>query len=309
MAETFGKPALDALAAGYPERPLLLDHAMRDHPLLSFEALEKAALAMRPIDVEYNRADLPVGIDPAEVPDNGLGIAETIRSIETNGSWMVLKFIEQLPEYRALLHDTLVEIEPVVRDVTGEMLKLEGFVFVSSPNAVTPFHMDPEHNILLQLKGSKTMTVFPAGDAELTPGEAQEAFHMGAHRNLVWHDEFASRGEAFALTPGKAVYVPVKAPHWVKNGPQTSLSLSITWQSEWAYREQYAHRMNAMLRRFGLDPAMPGRYPRQNHAKSLAWRTIDKARRVMRPWFLPKLAQGDRTKCGGGAARYPRGLK
>jgi hypothetical protein len=142
--------------------------------------------------------------------------------------------------------------------------------------------MDPEHNILLQLKGTKTMTVFPAGDEQLTPGPAHEAFHRGAHRNLPWRDDFAAKGAAFELVPGKAVYVPVKAPHWVRNGPETSLSLSITWQSEWAYREQYAHAMNAMLRRFGLKPALPGRFPRQNHAKSFAWRTIDKVRRITR---------------------------
>lgn len=277
----FGPAALAEFAAVYPERPQLIDHAMRDHPLLSFDALTELALSMRPVDVEYNRADLPVGIDPAEVEANGLGIVETIRDIETNGSWMVLKFIEQNPVYRDFLHRTLAEIEPVVRPVTGEMLKLEGFIFISSPDAVTPFHMDPEHNILLQLRGSKTMTVFPADDEELAPGERHEAFHRGAHRNLPWRDDFAARGTAFELTPGKAVYVPVKAPHWVRNGPGTSVSLSITWQSEWAYREMYAREMNAMLRRLGLRPAAPGRFPRQNHAKSLAWRAIDKARRVV----------------------------
>ncbi|MCA1750021.1 MAG: hypothetical protein LC634_11060 [Sphingomonadales bacterium] len=101
------------------------------------------------------------------------------------------------------------------------------------------------------------------------------------HRNLQWREEFAARGQAFELTAGKAVYVPVKAPHWVRNGPEVSVSLSITWQSEWAYREQYARAMNGMLRRFGLDPASPKRYPHQNHAKSLAWRAIDKAKRVV----------------------------
>ncbi|MFN2259177.1 MAG: cupin-like domain-containing protein [Parasphingopyxis sp.] len=278
---TFAPSARRALEAIYPEQPGLLDHRLRDHPLLGYEALERLALAMRPVDVEYNRADLPVGIDPDQVPSNELGISETIRGIESNGSWMVLKFIEQHPDYRALLHETLAEIEPVVRPVTGEMLKLEGFIFLSSPDAVTPFHMDPEHNILLQLKGSKTMTVFPPGDEEMVPGEAHEAFHRGGHRNLQWREEFAARGQAFELTAGKAVYVPVKAPHWVRNGPEVSVSLSITWQSEWAYREQYARAMNGMLRRFGLDPASPKRYPHQNHAKSLAWRAIDKAKRVV----------------------------
>jgi hypothetical protein len=277
----FGSNAIDKLTEAYPEAPVLLDHQLGDHPLLSNAALADLADAMRPVDVEYNRADLPVGIDPADVPDNGLSVIETIENIATNGSWMVFKFIEQVPAYRDFLHQTLAEIEPAVRNVTGEMMKLEGFIFLSSPDAVTPFHMDPEHNILLQLKGSKTMTVFPADDEELAPGTAHEAFHNGGHRNLQWRDDFAARGKAFELPTGKAIYVPVKAPHWVKNGPAPSLSLSITWQSEWAYREQYARAMNATLRRFGLNPAAPKRFPHQNHAKSLAWRTINKVQRTV----------------------------
>ena len=43
------------------------------------------------------------------------------------------------------------------------MLTSQGFIFVSSPNSVTPYHFDPEHNILLQIRGSKVMTQFPAG--------------------------------------------------------------------------------------------------------------------------------------------------
>ena len=280
-AAIFTPASLGTLRSAYPEGPTVLDHQLRDHPLLTPEALKNLALSIRPVDVEYNRADLPVGIDPADVPDNGLGIAETLENIETNGSWMVLKFIEQIPAYRDFLAETLSEIEPIVADITGEMLKLEGFIFLSSPDAVTPFHMDPEHNILLQLKGSKTMTIFPADDEELASGEAHEAFHAGGHRNLEWRDDFAARGQAFALPAGKAIYVPVKAPHWVKNGPEPSLSLSITWRSEWTYRERYAREMNAALRRMGLNPASPKRFPHQNHAKSLAWRTIDKARRTL----------------------------
>ncbi len=278
---TFPSESLDTLRAAYPETPTRLEHTMRDHPLLGFDALGELALSMREVDVEYNRADLPVGIDPDAVPDNGLGILETLQSIETNGSWMVLKFIEQNPVYRQFLHETLAEIAPVVQEITGPMHKLEGFIFVSSPNAMTPFHMDPEHNILLQLKGNKTMTVFPADDEALVPGAAHEAFHAGGHRNLQWQDEFAAKGQAFALAAGQAVYVPVKAPHFVRNGPETSLSLSITWQSEWAYREQYARALNAMLRKTGLNPAMPKRFPYQNHAKSMIWRAVNKVGRVL----------------------------
>jgi len=276
---TFAPAVRAAFAGAYPERPLLLAHGLAGHPLLKLDALAALATRIRPVDAEYNRGDVPVGLDPKDTPGNGLSIDETIRGIEENGSWMVLKFVEQDPLYRALLAETLAELEPEVRPLTGAMLKQEAFVFISSPNAVTPYHFDPEHNILLQIRGTKTMTVFPADEA-LASGEQHEAFHAGGHRNLVWRDEFAAHGEAFALAPGAAVYVPVKAPHWVKNGPEVSISFSITWRSEWSYREGYARRMNAVLRKAGLSPAPPRRFPHQNHLKSLGYRAIDKARRL-----------------------------
>jgi hypothetical protein len=124
------------------------------------------------------------------------------------------------------------------------------------------------------------MTVFPAGDEAVASGEDHERFHDGGHRNLPWRDELAAKGQALELIPGRAVYVPVKAPHWVRNGPEVSISLSVTWRSEWSYNEQYARRMNAMLRRAGLRPAPPKRYPHQNLAKSIGYRAIDKARRM-----------------------------
>jgi quercetin dioxygenase-like cupin family protein len=278
----FSTSSLEKLGALYPEQAGILGHRMCGHPLLGLEALIGLAQRMRPVDVEYNRADLPVGVDPAAVSPNGLGIAETIRRIEECGSWMVLKFVEQDPLYRALLHETLAQLEPVVKPVTGPMLKMEGFIFISSPGAVTPFHFDPEHNILLQLRGSKTMTLFPAGDERIARGELHEAFHMGGHRNLPWRDDFEGSGKAFELRPGEAIYVPVKAPHWVKNGPEPSISFSITWRSEWSYREEQAHAMNRLLRQAGLNPAPPMRFPRQNLAKSVAYRAVAKAGRVVK---------------------------
>lgn len=278
-------PVFDATAQArfadiYPEQSGKLTHGLSGHPLFELEALVELSRRIRPIDVEQNLADLPIEVDPATVQHNGLSIAESIRSIEANGSWMVLKFVEQDPTYRALLDEILDELEPVVRSKTGRMYKREAFIFISSPNAVTPFHMDPEHNILMQLRGTKTMTLFPAADPDLTPGELQEAFHRGSHRNLPFRDEFAPKGKPVTLTPGEALYVPVKAPHWVRNGPATSISLSVTWRSEWSYREMDAHAFNAALRKAGVTPRSPVRHPGQNLLKAYAWRALNKVRRV-----------------------------
>ncbi len=268
-------PDLGSFDALYPESPGIVQHTLADHPMFGLESLAELAARLDPATVEYNRGDLPTGVDPASIPGNGLSIADTIRDIETNGSWMVLKFVERDPAYGALLKATLDELLPVVTPRTGAMHQLEAFIFLSSPNSVTPLHFDPEHNILLQLRGTKTMTVFPQTDEEIAPGDAHERFYQGlAHRNLPWRDDYAARGKAFALNPGDGMYVPVMAPHWVQNGPGVSISFSVTWRSDWTYAVADAHALNAMLRKTGLNPARPARYPEQNRAKALAWRAM-----------------------------------
>ncbi len=268
----FSSAAQDAFRALYPEKSGKLTHQLVDHPLLTLEALVDLGGRLNPDHVEYNRADIPIGIDPDAVEGNGLTIADTIRSIEENGSWMVLKWIENDPAYKALLEETLGELRGIVEPVTGAMRHLQGFIFVSSPNAVTPFHMDPEHNILLQIRGQKVMTVFPADDRAIVDDVEHERYHLGGHRNLPWQDEFAARGNAVELSPGEAIHVPVKAPHWVKNGNALSISLSVTWRSEWSYRESEARVLNSVLRDAGLKPASPARFPKQNLGKAIAYR-------------------------------------
>jgi Cupin-like domain len=260
----------------YPETPAILTHNLVGHPLFTLEALIELANRMDPVHVEYNRADLPIGTAPEDVKGNGLSIVDTIRSIEENGSWMVLKFVEKDAVYKALLDQVLDEIAPIAAQKTGNVLKREAFIFVSSPGSVTPFHFDPEHNILLQLRGTKTMMQFPAGDEEIVPGVEHERFHMGGHRNLPWHEAFDRKAIAFPLEPGQAVYVPVKAPHWVQNGPELSVSFSITWRSEWSFAEEDARSLNHLLRKAGLIPAEPKRFPHQNTGKSTAYRVIRK---------------------------------
>ncbi len=191
---------------------------------------------------------------------------------------MVLKFIERDPAYRALLDVTIRELLPLAAPCTGAMHQLEGFIFLSSPDSVTPLHFDPEHNILLQLRGAKTVTVFPQAVEEITPGEAHERFYKDlAHFNLPWREEFARHGRAFDLKPGDAMHVPVMAPHWVKNGLDVSVSFSTTWRSDRTCAVADAHPFNSVLRTTGLNPARPKRYPARNRLKALAWRALRKS--------------------------------
>jgi hypothetical protein len=274
-ARVFDAAARTRFAAHYPEEPHNLPHRLTSHPLLEIEALAQLAERLPIRSVEFNRGDLPIGVD-GKPGSNGMTIAETIRKVAEAQSWAVLKNIEQVPEYEALLMGLLEEIRPEIEAATGAMLTPQGFIFVSSPLSVTPYHFDPEHNILLQIRGTKVMTQFPAGDTRFVPDEAHETYHSGGPRELEWDAAMLPHGTEFALSPGEALFVPVMAPHFVKNGPAPSVSLSITWRSAWSYRESDARILNAILRAKGFSPKAPGRFPQQNYVKAYALRSLRK---------------------------------
>ena len=271
---TFDAESLSAFADAYPARPAALRHGLADHPLFALPRLAALADALPERLVERNQGDLPVGVRPEDVPPNGLSPGDTVRSIETNGSWMVLKNVETDPDYAALLSETLAALAPAVTPATGPMADAEGFVFLSSPASVTPFHMDPEHNVLCQLRGTKTMRIY-ARDG-IVPPEADEAFHAGGHRNLAYEARFDDASQGFALGPGDAVHVPHTAPHWVKNGAGVSVSFSVTWRSAASARTGDLHRMNGWLRARGLRPRPPG--GPLDASKLLAFRALRRLR-------------------------------
>jgi hypothetical protein len=274
----FLSSSLDRFAAAYPEIPHKLGHGLGYHPLLTIDALARLGEALPPASVEYNRGDLPIGV-AGKPAASGLTIGETIRGIESSGSWAALKNVEQVPAYAAILDALLDELRPGIEARSGAALKPQAYVFVSSPNAVTPYHFDPEHNILLQLRGTKVLTQFPAGDPRFAPDRTHESYHRGGGRELAWDEGFTALGRAFELSPGEAVYVPVMAPHHVRNGPEVSISLSITWRSAWSFAEADARAFNCALRRIGLDPRATGRWPARNAAKALAWRALGRLTR------------------------------
>jgi hypothetical protein len=273
----FSAAARDIFAANYPEIPHRLAHRLTSHPLFELEEIARLAEQLPAASVEYNAADQPLGIDGKPEP-TGVPIGQTIRTIDQSGSWAVLKNIEQHPNYTALLDSLLSELRPAIEARTGAMLKTQGYIFISSPHAVTPYHFDPEHNVLLQMRGHKLLTQFPAGDPHFAPDQVHESYHTGGGRELPWRDELATLGSEWTLAPGEALFVPVMAPHFVRNGPQSSISLSITWRSEWSFAEADARAFNGVLRRIGIKPTSTGRWPSRNMAKAYGWRILKKLR-------------------------------
>lgn len=249
-------------ADAYPQSPAILSHQMVDHPLLSLSALADAARALPGEHVERRIANAVNGGDFAMARSDPGSVADAIASGATSDSWVMLRFVEKLPAYRDLLCGLLAEIEPVIAATTGSATGLKGFVFISAPGTMTPLHFDAEYNILFQIAGDKSFATYPPAPPFVTL-DRREAYHRSGDNMLPWRDDFEASATVHRLTPGAALFVPHGVPHWVRVGPELSISLSLTWQDDWSHSVADALAFNPVLRRFGVAagdvPAWPDR--------------------------------------------------
>jgi hypothetical protein len=270
----------EAIRAQTERAPFLVGHTLSDHPLLQLPRLIELAAALPPAEVEFNHAEIPLDQEYLKTPGNGLSAAETLHQIENCRSWMVIKHVEADPEYRQLLLQCVEPLRPLTEHITPGMRQPQAFIFVSSPGAVTPYHCDPEHNFLLQIRGSKTMAVFDRDDPVAVAQPGLEAKLTGAHRNLPFTEAMQGHETLFHLEPGLGVHVPMYCPHWVRVDDAVSVSFSITYRSHFSTRRETVLRLNSRLRSLGGEPMPPGRHPLMDTMKSYAERAIRRVEHI-----------------------------
>jgi hypothetical protein len=278
----------EAVGGEMPKKTFRVSHALSDHPLFDLERLARLAASLPSDQVEFNGPVAP-NQDPNLTPSNGLSPEETVRRIEEARSWMVIKNVEVDPEYKALLDACLDQVAEETGGVMGGALQRQAFIFVTSPGNVTPFHSDPELNFLLQVRGSKRMSLFDHRDREIVSAEDAELF-PGKHRNLPYREEVEMRATHQHIEPGQGIFVPIFDPHWVQNGPEVSVSFSITWHTEETLRLVKLSYINAALRKLGMPQSDEGAQPLWDGIKVAAYD-------VLRPVYdLVKRVVGGRRK-------------
>lgn len=263
----------------FPKEPFPIRHGLVDHPLFTLPALAKLARTLPRDRVEFNSGDLEPGVRPEHIKMIDLAPDEVVRRIETANAWMVLKRVESDPAYRDLLKAAL---DGVARQLGRKdaadagFHDIQGFLFVSSANATTPFHFDPEENLFVQIRGPKFFHLFDNRDHSIIPEEEFE-ISPSKHRNMAYEPEFEEKAQVFTLAPGEGVFVPHLWPHWVRTGGEYSVSLAVTWKSPRAERLNTLLAANGLLRRLGWTQAAPGRRPLQDSVKILGFSTLRKA--------------------------------
>ena len=252
ISPTIGQIPLDDV---FPEQPVAFVHDLHLDDRLTLAAVADLADRLPRRSVIADTAEQPLLVPQGGPPRGALARpGDVIRDIKNANAWLTLLNVEDDPGMAELMDTMLGQLEPRIIAKQGKMRNRVAFVFVSSPNSVTPVHYDIEHSLLLQVSGSKVVSIGRFENDSVRQHEFNRYWNGSHGRIEAQPPEVAS----YTLTPGRAVYIPPGTPHWVHNGPALSLSVTLTYFTAATVRQNRVEHFNSRLRRLKLNPRDPG---------------------------------------------------
>ncbi len=244
-------------------------HNLSGRPAFTMERLEKL-LEMtipHPELLYWDAGEKRIDQRWNEKPGRDFSAQEAFRRIRENGAWIILFGASRDPEIAGLLNATMEQ----VRELSGyDLFKhtktRDAYIFITAPHRVTTYHIDFQCGFLLQLRGAKELHVFDQRDRENLPETELEKFWTKDTNAAVYKPQFEDRAKVVHLVPGIGAHLPVNAPHWLKNGDDISVSLSLNFQFKNAELANI-YRTNYYLRKLGIQPTPPGVSPMKDRLK------------------------------------------
>ena len=149
-----------AFADAFARRSVAVTHHLVDHPLFTIDAIAEFADRLPPESVRREQGNLPLANSGLATSRSGRGRhPQRSKTSSVPEPASRCRDIQQVPEYAELINECLDEVEELVADREGGMTRRAGYLFISCPASTTPMHFDVEHSFLLQVKGTKHVSV------------------------------------------------------------------------------------------------------------------------------------------------------
>ena len=248
--------------ASFGRTAFMMQHRLAQDPLFSLPRL--AVAATRLIESGHgNRFNVRAGSHSAETPylqsSRRPQALSAFYDIESSDSFIKLTNISEVDEeYAAVCRAVVADTEAMLgHAILGGVTLVNMTVFIASPNVVTPYHIDHDANFLCQIAGEKDVFLFDANDRELLSMDEIEKYYFGDMNAARYREQLQPRGECFHVAPGLGVHHPQLWPHWVRNGPDVSISVSIHICTRDLDRRAHVIQVNRILKKARLHPRPP----------------------------------------------------
>ena len=263
--------------------PFKFHHQLLEHPALSLENLARVLPTLPQQQVMYSKGLLDVADDFESTfrkKPRDRTLEETIDSIRTSDSYIMVRSPEIDPSFADLYKALCGEVASLMktRGVGSMPLQAQLYLFIASPNSITPFHIDRYSTFLMQFRGSKTVTVGTPWDDRIVSQPDREAYVVREKTKLPWSSQLDEFSTAFEFSPGEALHIPFIAGHHVCNGPEdVSISMSIIFNTEesvrWRNAISFNHILRKQLNKVNLTPNSIGQSDWRDALKSRMWQS------------------------------------
>ena len=190
------------------------------------------------------RAGEDADAEHGTAPD--LSGAELLEAVQRGRVWFNLRAVNrEVPTHTGLTE----RVFGPLRDAAGtRTLKEDVGVLISSPGIHVHYHLDIPLVCLVQLRGRKTLHVYPPEAPFVDAEELSAMVLRESDERMSYRAEFDARARAEELAPGDALTWPQTAPHRVTNGPMLNVSLSCEFMTPAAILRANAMHADAALR-------------------------------------------------------------
>lgn len=286
----YGRPVLTDphgdFARQYNRQSFCFEHGLKGNPLFELDSLVELSkrLPAHPDFAYWSNGRVSIN-DPWEKGmSERYSLQDTIRGIADNNSIVIMKHTEQDPVIGPVLQEILSKfVEYSGAQMRDDVIVGESLILVSSPNRITPYHFDAELNYLVQVTGDKTFHVFDHTKAQQVTDEELEGYFSGAPSAARYGEAKQAHATVYDLKAGQGIHIPVTAPHWVQNGDNISVALSINYELKSVAQRAKSYWLNHRLRKLGINPSSPGRSAMLDGMKAASATSLQGLRGLLKP--------------------------
>ena len=271
--------------------PFRIANRLVDHPLFRSERIRELLRVIPRERVEIREVPVADAHDGSYRRGRMLSEADPVAAfegLEERPTWMLLHDTwKHDADYGRLLKDYLADLAESFPDLRGRVSDMGCWMFLSSGRSVVHFHADPDQSFLNQVRGGKTVFVYPSA---VLPEVAVERLVWLYDQGAVTYDPAyeSRRFDPVHLSPGDSVFLPLYAPHRVINDDGICVSWNVGFNTRRSRRRRDVHLVNVELRHLGMAPSPVGAHPVRDALKARL-RLPFRAKNRLLPGLRPRL--------------------
>jgi len=250
----------------WKQRPCLFDRLPVEvvSEVYDLSRLETIMSRMKDSDLFCRRATGGVGEPMPRILNSGFtGCLE--RRLEKECLSINMSNLQKYDSVISEVLDRFVRVlAPAIQMRPSDILYPTAAIFLSSPRATTCYHDDRENNFLMHLRGRKTLHVFPS-KATIASEFVKACFRKRQGIHETYRSDLERDAQMFPMPPRTTLYIPRLCPHWVDNGSEVSVSMSLNFFTHPDYLLEKVYAVNDRLRAAvgrwsGRERAASGKY-------------------------------------------------